>query len=94
MARRKSNEVCKNAQDKANQTATIAIATHALGGIIDKGFPYDDAQRDEAFAPTMFPGFYHSQLTMVGKQDIHIDSQVVKKSDSKPIKQNQLKTKK
>ena len=43
MARRKSNDVCKHEQDKANQTASIAIATHALGGIIDKGFPYDDA---------------------------------------------------
>jgi hypothetical protein len=75
MARRKSSDSCKNAEDKANQTASNAIATHALGGIIDKGFPYDDAQRDEAIAPTMFPSFYKSQLTMIGKgEDIHLEA--------------------
>jgi hypothetical protein len=95
MARRKSSDQCKNAEEAANKTASSVIASHALGGIIDKGFPYDDAQRDDVFtspynsfsalsgnhslnatddyAPTMFPGFYHSQLTMIGKQDIHLE---------------------
>jgi len=51
---------CKPFEDAKNKGDAVLVSNHAIGGSLDKGFPYDDSHRDDALAPSLFPGFYKS----------------------------------